>query len=284
MIELLPSHIDGNKIFADEENKLEVIDLRDCHYMNAMTRTVSIENKTKNKVEFEWVFENPKYNNFIEYDTDTKQKKEQDFRIEPKEGFFQGKEIKTFTIKFAAQSLIPSYDKINLTIRNIPLESVKNPPSHILERINALKNEKKDSFAEALVSDKKIEFVYYTWQLIGDVSKINYSIDPPLLIIPYLQPIGKMHNANFVLRNHSQSPSHFSIHNVFKNSPVLNSQIISVTKVTKPSIHIDPENNSHSQKSMIQNAALQQLESQNNSQHNDSNANLNDKNSSQNLV
>jgi len=57
MIELLPSHIDNHKIFTDDDNKLEVIDFRQCNFMNAVYRTVSIENKTKNKVEFEWVFD-----------------------------------------------------------------------------------------------------------------------------------------------------------------------------------------------------------------------------------
>lgn len=220
MIELLPSHIDGNKIFADEENKLETIDLRDCDYMNAMSRTVSIENKTKNKVEFEWVFDNPKgeKTKITDYDPETMTSRDEDFRIDPKEGFFQGKEVKTFTIKFSAQKLIPCYDKIHLTIRNIPLESVKNPPSHILDRINQLKEEKKDPFNDSIISEKKIEFIYYTWQLIGDVSAINYTIDPPLLIIPYLQPIGKLHKATFVLHNWSESASDFKMFLEYKNN------------------------------------------------------------------
>jgi len=97
--------------------------------------------------------------------------------IEPRDGFFQGKETKTFSIKFSAEDLIPCYDIIHPTIRNIPLESVKNPPPHILEQIKDL--QAKNNGLDQASSAKKIEFIYYTWQLIGEVSPMTYSIDPP---------------------------------------------------------------------------------------------------------
>ena len=196
MIELLPSHIDDHTIYCDENNHFDRLDIRSCDFLNPRSRTVSIENKTKNKVEYEWVFDEIEDNNF---------------QIEPKEGYFNGKEIKTFTVTFSAADLIPSYNKINLTIKGIPFESVKNPPLHILERITDLRARKRNSLSEADFLKSKIEFVYYTWQLLGEVKQLEYIIDPPLLSIPHEQPIGKDHEATFIIQNCAKSSSAFRI-------------------------------------------------------------------------
>jgi hypothetical protein len=72
------------------------------------------------------------------------------------------------------------------------------------------------------------------------VQPLKYTIDPPLLVVPHEQAIGKDHESSFVLKNHSKSASYFKIYLGYKNNDQLQGCVISVAKTLPASTLQDP--------------------------------------------
>jgi hypothetical protein len=79
------------------------------------------------------------------------------------------------------------------------------------------------------------------------VQPLKYTIDPPLLVVPHEQAIGKDHESSFVLKNHSKSASYFKIYLGYKNNDQLQGCVISVSKTLPASTLQDPPQALHAQ-------------------------------------
>jgi hypothetical protein len=79
------------------------------------------------------------------------------------------------------------------------------------------------------------------------VQPLKYTVDPPLLVVPHEQAIGKDHESSFVLKNYSKSASCFKIYLGYKNNDQLQGCVISVAKTHPASTLLDSPLAIHSQ-------------------------------------
>lgn len=189
MIELRPTTICGNQL-TSQCLPFKQLDFRDVQFKNPAEKTFEIENLTKNKISYEW--------RIID--------KDREFSINPAQGLFNERETKSFTTTYFANLLFATYAQIELVIKDIPLESVRNPPSHILEQMRQL-----EELTESERKNKKVEFVYFSFKLFGEVTPLEYSVSPTLWKTPLPLPITHKHEARFTLKNYAKSSARFSL-------------------------------------------------------------------------
>jgi hypothetical protein len=168
----LVTQIDGESLTDDPNKALDMIYFLDNEYGTVNTRTLSIENLTKNEIDYEFVFRN---------DDGTH------FNISPPEGIFLNSENKTFEINYKAIDPVACYDKLDLIIKNIPLKSVKDPPPHIMKLIEKLDRDKKRG--KDIDENEKIEFTYFTFDLVGQVRDPSFKVTPPMIYFPFKIPV-----------------------------------------------------------------------------------------------
>lgn len=200
MIELLVKEIDGTSLTDSEFKSLDMIYFLDNDYMSVMRRVLSIENLTKNIIEYQWKFHNNKGNSFA---------------ITPDDGNFENREIKDFEIFYNANDFIASYDKLDLIIKNIPLKSVKNPPPHILSLIQKREQERKRG--ADIDENENVEFTYFNFDLMGQVRNVEYSVEPSLIYFPFEIPIKVPQTSVFRVINNSNAPGKFKLRMVSKS-------------------------------------------------------------------
>lgn len=211
MIELKPTSYCG-KPLTPESPPFGQIDFRDVHYSNPVTKVFEIENLTKNTISYEWRLSG----------------KSSMFKLDPAQGIFKTREVKPFTATFLANSLIANYDTIDLVIKDIPLESVRNPPKHILAKIKAM-----DMMSEVDRKNQRIEFVYFSFKLFGEVLPLEYSISPILWQSPSVLPIYQPQEAFFTIHNFSKSKATFKIQQLLSSHPSLVSSVKGVYRSNK---------------------------------------------------
>jgi hypothetical protein len=204
MIELRPMTICGAEL-TSQCLPFKQLDFRDVQYKNPAEKIFEIENLTKNKISYEWRVSD----------------KEGEFCINPAQGLFNEREIKPFTTTYYANKLFASYAQIELYIKDIPLESVRNPPPHIVDQIKQL-----EELPENERKKKKIEFVYFTFRLFGEVTPLEYSVSPTFCRAPLALPINHKNEARFTIRNYSKSEGRFSL----KQDSISNENLLSLIK------------------------------------------------------
>lgn len=208
MIELKPMSLNGTAL-TDECLPLQEIHFRDVELKNPVVKTFEIENLTKNKINYEWRIQDPN----------------KQFVITPSAGIYQERERKTTSVEFVAGMLEACYATVSLVIKDIPLESVRNPPQRILEMIRLL-----NSMTEAERKTQKVEFVYFSMTLFGEVSPLRYSVSPEFFTNPAVMPIQRREEARYSIKNHSKCASKFVIKLVGKSSEHLHTNVRGVYK------------------------------------------------------
>jgi hypothetical protein len=194
MIQLLTTQVDGCSLTDDPNKLMDMIYFLDNEYGTTQTRTLSIENLTKNKIDYEL--------KFISDDGSH-------FSVSPAQGIFMSGEVKDFNISYKAFDPITCYDKMELIIKNIPLKSVKDPPPHIQKMIERLEIEKKKG--RDVDENEKIEFTYFTYNLVGQVQSPSYEVTPPLIYYPFSIPLNKPETSVITIKNAGSVPSVFKI-------------------------------------------------------------------------
>ena len=218
MIELVPTLINGFALPRQPDN-LKEIHFRDVPFSNPASKSFEIENLTKNKINFEWRVDD----------------QDRQFAIEAARGQFAEREKKSFEVTFQAGRLLASYCHISLLIKDIPLESVRNPPPHILEQIRTT--------AKLTAAEKqlqKVEFVYFNFTLFGEVLPVEYTVSPEVFRCPQPQPINKPKEVRFTIKNLSKCGSFFSLERAWSSHPELQARVVGVcqavpTKLEPPS-------------------------------------------------
>ena len=211
MIELLPTLLNGKEL-PKKQDILKEIHFRDVPFLNPHLKTFEIENLTKNKINYEWkVVDSNK-----------------EFRLDPKEGLFNEREKKTFEVVYFANRLLASYCYISLIIKDIPLESVRNPPPHIQDQID-----KNKSLTESERKSMKTEFVYFNFTLFGETLPVTYSISPEVHNSPCIQPINIPSEAKFTIRNNAKCKSFFRLVNKWQSHEDLHTRVVGVLRANK---------------------------------------------------
>ena len=222
-IELAPTAINGCNLTPDCHPFRE-LHFREVEYRNPVQKTMEIENLTKNKISYEW----------------RKRDKNNEFQIEAAQGEFGEREKRLFTVTYFAKGLEASYADIDLVIKNIPLESVKNPPPHIKEMIRQA-----EELSPTSKGNQKIEFVYFSLRLFGEVNTLQWSVSPEFLRTPVMLPLDHKHTARFTIKNHNKSTSTFSLKEDHTTNPAFKTRVIGVYKsaelIEQPSSPIDPK-------------------------------------------
>lgn len=219
MIELKPTSYCGKSLTPDCL-PFGRVDFRDVHYLNPVTKSFEIENLTKNPITYEW-----KMNGRTDL-----------FKIDPAQGMFNMREIKPFTTTYLANSFIAGYATIDLIIKDIPLESVRNPPKHILDKIKAM-----EEIPEEVRKNQRVEFVYFSFNLFGELLPLEYSVSPLLWQGPSVLPISQPQEAFFSIHNLAKSKATFTIDLIQSSHSHLRSKVIGVFRSKKiPEIPIDP--------------------------------------------
>jgi hypothetical protein len=217
MIELRPNAVNGF-VLTPECHPFKELDFRDVDFRNPVQKTFEIENLTKNKITYEW----------------RKKDTNSEFVIEAAEGEFSEREKKKFNVTYKAQNLEASYAEIELIIKNIPLESVKNPPPHIQEMIR-----KNAELSASQRHSQQVEFVYFTFRLFGEVNQLKYNISPEFFESPVLLPLEQKQYARFSIKNHNKSSSTFSITQDSISNPAFQTRLIGVFRSVP--VKVEPE-------------------------------------------
>jgi hypothetical protein len=211
MIELKPTSLCGEPLTSDCL-PFGQIDFRDVHYLNPITKAFEIENLTKNLINYEWRMAG----------------KTTLFKIDPSTGNFQTREVKPFSVTYLANSLIAGYADIDLIIKDIPLESVRNPPKHILDKMKQM-----EEMSEIEKKNQRIEFVYFSFKIFGEVVPLEYSVSPILWQSPSVLPIYQSHEAFFTVHNLSKSASKFIVEQTTRSDPNIKSKLKGVYRSVK---------------------------------------------------
>lgn len=213
MIELVVTEIDSVSLINDEFKSLDMIYFLDNEYLSPKKRILSVENLTKNDIEYEWKFQNSDQKCFEIYDQN---------------GIFENREIKNFEILFKANDFITNYEKLELIIKNIPLKSVKNPPIHIQEMIKRIERDKLRG--KEVNENENVEFTYFTFDLMGQVKPVEYSIEPSLIYFPFEIPIKIPQTSVFRIINNSNAPGEFKITLVSKSNDKVKCEIKDIVR------------------------------------------------------
>jgi hypothetical protein len=211
MIELKPTSYCGQAL-TEDCLPFGQIDFRDIHYLNPVTKGFEIENLTKNTITYEWRMSG----------------KSELFNIDPAQGIFKTREVKPFTTTYLANSFIAGYATIDLVIKDIPLESVRNPPKHILDKIRAA-----EQVPAEIRQHQRVEFVYFSFHLFGELLPLDYSVAPLLWHGPSVLPIAQPQEAFFTIHNLAKSKATFSIELLASSHPKLASRLLGVYKSSR---------------------------------------------------
>lgn len=219
MIELVVTEIDGTSLIDSEFKSLDMIYFLDNDFLSEMKRDLAIENLTKNNIEYDWKFHNS----------------EGSFVISPKDGIFQNREIKNFEILYKADNFVTSYEKLDLIIKNIPLKSVKNPPPHILKLIQ--KRELQRLKGKDVDENENVEFTYFTFDLMGQVKPVEYSVEPSLIYFPYEIPIKIPQTSVYRVINNANAPGKFKLELLSKSDERIKCIVKDIVRKVERSTH-----------------------------------------------
>lgn len=221
MIEILLTEIDGESIINNPKIRLDCLYFRDCDYLRPKKREIVVENLTKNRVDYEWRFRPDN----ITGDTNS-----ESFVVTPFSGRFENREKKPFYIEYKSDNFIASYPEIDLIIKNIPLQSVKNPPPHIQKLIEERQLKIERGEIDHDKTEEMVEFSYFSMKLLGHVRQLDYEIDPPLVYFPFDVPINQEQTSVFRIANNSPCKGAFSIRFISKTSPETSCRIRDIVR------------------------------------------------------
>ena len=227
MIQLLVTHIDDNSLLEDKNKKLDMIYFVDNDHGTIQTRSLLIQNLTKNMIDYSFVFQGENNSNF---------------EVSPQTGTFLKSEHKKFDISFNAIDPVAQYKKLDLVIKNIPIKSVRDPPPHLQKMIEKLEN---DRLRGKIRDDnERVEFVYFTFDIVGQVRTPLYEITPPLIYFPFPVELNQPQTSVFTLQNKSSVPTVFRIEKISQSSPHISSFVNQVFRVNEDGdkISVSPGN------------------------------------------
>lgn len=152
MIQLVVTHLDGHSLTEDPRKQLGMVYFLDNDYGMTQTRSLLIQNLTKNEIDYSFVFRGEDAGNF---------------EVAPPQGTFLKSEHKKFDLSFRAVDPVAQYKKLDLVIKNIPIKSVRDPPPHLQKMIEKLEKDKLRG--KIRDENERIEFVYFTFDVVGQV-------------------------------------------------------------------------------------------------------------------